>query len=163
MTLRTSIPAPRIRPYHKGDRDTVIRILGDSEPWKTLGYTQQDWLRIFDPLAGGREGFVVEADGQVVGLALLRPKFLLGDYLELLAIAPAAQGNGHGSALLRHLEELVFNRVKNLFVCVSDFNQRARDFYERQGYQVIGPIPDFLVPGHAEILMRKTKGPARVK
>lgn len=152
---------PQIRPYQKKDRDTVIRILGDSEPWKTLGYSQEDWLRIFDPLAAGREGFVVEADGRVVGLALLRPKFLLGDYLELLAIAPAEQGKGLGGALLGYLEELVFKRVKNLFVCVSDFNQGARSFYERHGYQAIGPMPDLLVLGHAEILMRKTKGPAR--
>lgn len=161
MTSPGSTTEARIRPYQKRDLNTVICLLGDSEPWKTLGYSQQDWLRIFDPLAAGREGFVIEVDGTVVGIALLRPKFLLGDYLELLAIAPTAQGKGLGTALLRHVEAMVFERVKNLFVCVSDFNHRARAFYERQGYQAIGPIPDLLVPGHAEILMRKTIGPAR--
>ena len=85
----------------------------------------------------------------------------MGDYLELLAIAPGARGKGLGSMLLNHLEELVFARAKNLFVCVSDFNQEARRFYRKHGYQKIGPIPNFLIPGSAEILMRKTVGPVR--
>jgi len=56
---------------------------------------------------------------------------------------------------------LVFARATNLFACVSDFNTEARRFYGKNGYQEIGPIPNFLIPGSAEILMRKTTGPAR--
>ena len=37
----------------------------------------------------------------------------------------------------------------------------ARDFYRKQGFQEIGPMPNFLIPGSAEILLRKTAGPAR--
>lgn len=154
-------PNPAIRLYKPEDREGVIRILGDAEPWKTLGYTGADWGRLFDPLPRGREGFVIETDGAVAGLALLRPQFLLGDYLELLAIAPWAQGKGLGGALLAHLENVVFARAKNLFACVSDFNRGARRFYERHGYKEIGPIPNLLIKGSAEILLRKTTGPAK--
>jgi GNAT superfamily N-acetyltransferase len=118
---------------------------------------------MFDAHLQDRESFVVEADGLVVALALLRQRFLLGDYLELLAVAPSSQGKGYGALLLEHLEDLVFRRTKNLFVCVSDFNAGARRFYARHGYQEIGPIPNFLIPGSAEILLRKTQGPVRGK
>jgi ribosomal protein S18 acetylase RimI-like enzyme len=63
--------------------------------------------------------------------------------------------------LLAHVETLVFARVNNLFACVSDFNDQGRRFYKKQGYQEIGPMPNFLVSGSAEILLRKTIGPAR--
>ena len=152
---------PTIRAYKPEDREAVVRMLADSEPWKRLGYTAADWARLFDAIPQGRDAFIIETNGAVAGLALIRPRFLMGDYLELLAIAPAARGKGLGGTLLNYLEGLVFARAKNLFVCVSDFNQEARRFYRRHGYQKIGPIPNLLIPGSAEILMRKTVGPAR--
>ncbi|MER3425206.1 MAG: hypothetical protein C4293_20260 [Nitrospiraceae bacterium] len=136
-------------------------MLAGSDPWKTLGYTALNWEQLFNPLPQGRDGYVIEDNGVVAGIALIRQKFLFGDYLELLAIAPSSQGKGLGLELLTYLEGLVFARTKNLFVCVSDFNAGARRFYARNGYQEIGPMPNFLIPGTAEILLRKTAGPAR--
>jgi ribosomal-protein-alanine N-acetyltransferase len=143
------------------DRDNVIALLGDSDPWKTLGYNQEDWGRIFCPTPQGRDSFVGEIEGKIAAIAIVRQKFLLGDYLELLGVAGWARGKGMGTQLLRHIESLVFVRTKNLFACVSDFNKGARDFYKKQGYQEIGPMPNFLIPGTAEILLRKTIGPTR--
>jgi ribosomal protein S18 acetylase RimI-like enzyme len=143
------------------DRDTVIRLLADSDPWKTLGYDHKDWSRIFCPIPQHRESFVAEAGGQVTGIAIVREKFLLGDYLELLGVVGWARHQGTGKQLLSHVETLVFARTQNLFACVSDFNTGARDFYRKQGFQEIGPMPNFLIPGSAEILLRKTAGPAK--
>ena len=150
-----------IRPYKPGDRATIVAMLASSEPWKKLGYTDADWKKLYDPLPAGREGFVIESDGAASGFALLRQKFLMGDYLELLVVAPSARGKGLGGALLAHIEGLVFARVRNLFACVSDFNADARRFYKKNGYQEIGPMPNFLIPGSAEMLLRKTSGPAK--
>lgn len=150
-----------IRPMRPDDREAVIRLLADSDPWKKLGYDQNDWSRIFSPLPQGRETFVAESDGRIIGIAIVRQKFLLGDYLELLGVAAYARQQGAGKRLLAHVEDLVFARTKNLFACVSDFNASARAFYRKQGYQEIGPMPNFLIPGSAEILLRKTAGPAR--
>ncbi len=152
-----------IRPYKPEDRTAIVTMLAGSEPWKKLGYTDADWTKLFDPLPAGREGLVIETNGTVAGFALLRQKFLLGDYLELLVVAPSARSNGLGSTLLRHIEGLVFARTKNLFACVSDFNAEARQFYKKNGYQEIGPMPSLLIPGSAEILLRKTTGPAKSK
>ena len=160
-TVTASMPI--IRAYRLEDGPAVIGILADSEPWKTLGYRVADWQPLFGPLPVGREGFVIEAGRTVVGIALVKPRVLLGDYLELLAVAPAARGQGLGRQLMAHVEAIVFERVKNLFVCVSDFNEGAQRFYASHGYEVIGPLPNLLVQGRAEILMRKTRGPVRGK
>src|SRR5207247_6583198 len=109
-------------------REACDQKLADSEPWKRLGYTSADWARLFCAMPQGRDAFIIETNGAVAGLALLRSRFLMGDYLELLAIAPSARGKGLGGILLNYLEGLVFARAKNLFVCVSDFNQEARRF-----------------------------------
>lgn len=113
------------------------------------------------PLPPGREAYVIEQHDRVAGFALLRLKFLFGDYLELFAIADWARGHTLGRRLLRHVESVTFSRGTNLFACVSDFNEPARRFYGKQGYQEIGVLSDFLIEGSAEILLRKTRGPAR--
>jgi GNAT superfamily N-acetyltransferase len=151
----------RIRPYQAGDFVAVVRLLTELEPWKRLRYTDSDWEKLFAMPLQGREAFVLETDGQLAGIGVLRQRFLFGDYLELLAVAASAQGKGNGGKLLAHVEGVTFQRTKNLFVCVSDFNHQGRRFYERNGYQAVGPIPDLLIPGSGEILLRKTIGPVR--
>src|SRR5688500_9028724 len=95
------------------DRETVIDILTTSDPWKTLVYKASSWDLIFTPIPKGRDTYVVDLAGQVVGVAILRQKFLFGDYLELLAVASSVKGQGLGSQLLSHIETLVFTRAKN--------------------------------------------------
>lgn len=152
-----------IRDMDPDDREPVVQLLGDADPWRTLGYSKADWNRIFCPTPQGRDCYVALLDGRVAGVAIVKQKFLLGDYLELLGVAVWARQKGIGGELLRHIEELVFKRTKNLFACVSDFNESARAFYRKHGYQEIGPMPNFLIPGSAELLLRKTAGPARQK
>jgi ribosomal protein S18 acetylase RimI-like enzyme len=154
---------PMVRPMMEDDRAAVIALLADSDPWKRLGYRASDWDVYFTPLPQGRDSYVVDQNGKAAGIAVVRQKFLLGDYVELLGVAAWARGNGLGRLLLAHVEAAVFARTKNLFACVSDFNDQARHFYKKQGYREIGPMPDFLIPGSAEILLRKTSGSARGK
>ena len=160
MSHPNRITNATIREMALDDRRTVIEILTTSDPWKRLGYTASSWNQIFTPLPQGRDTFVMDQAGHVVGVAILRQRFLFGDYLELLAVDPSRKGQGIGSQLLRYVESITFARAQNLFACVSDFNDSARNFYKSQAYQEIGPMPNFLIPGSAEILLRKTAGPA---
>ena len=149
-----------IRPFTAEDRPAVVALL-DSDPWRRLGYGAADWNRLLTTPLEGREGLVLVADGAVSGLALVRRNFLAGDYLELFALAAAVRGRGLGAAFLAHLESMVFARAANFFVCVSDFNDGARRFYARHGYVHVGTLPDLLVHGSAELLLRKSAGPVR--
>lgn len=152
-----------IRSYTPTDRDALASMLSVSEPWRTLGYGTQDWERLFTIVEAGapRESYIIECDGQPSGLAVVRRQFLFGDYLELLAVSPQQRGRGLGRVLLDHVEERTFVRANNLFACVSDFNADARRFYQRQGYEEVGTLPNLLIDGRDEILLRKTTGPAR--
>lgn len=150
-----------IRAMHSEDRAAVIALLQNSEPWTRLGYQAGDWDVYFTPTPQERDSYVATLDGTVAGIAVVRQKFLLGDYLELFGVAEWTRGKGLGKRLLEHIESVVFARAKNLFACVSDFNIQGRAFYKKHGYQEIGPLPNLLIPGSAEILLRKTMGQAR--
>ena len=136
-------------------------MLAGRDPWRRLGYTRQTWARLLSGPLRGREAWVFDDGRGPVGFALVRRGFLLGDYLELFAVAPATEGRGIGKALLCAVERRVFAQAKNFFVCVSDFNAGARRFYRRLGYRTVGKIPDLLVPGSSELLLRKSTGPTR--
>ncbi len=150
-----------IRTMKSEDRAAVIALLQNSEPWTRLGYQAGDWDVYFTPTPQGRDSYVADLDGTVAGIAVVRQKFLLGDYLELFGVAEWTRGKGLGGRLLKQIESVVFARANNLFACVSDFNMQGRAFYKKHGYQEIGPLPNLLIPGSAEILLRKTMGPAR--
>jgi [ribosomal protein S18]-alanine N-acetyltransferase len=152
-----------IRAYRAEDRQAVVAMLVGRDPWQRLGYAAADWERLLAVPLAGREGWVIERSAQPAGFALLRVGFLLGDYLELFVVAADDEGTGLGRELLEAVEQAVFARSRNLFVCVSDFNTAARRFYEHLGYQDVGLLPDLLVAGSAERLLRKTTGPARAR
>ena len=76
-----------VRLMTANDRAAVVELLADADPWKRLGYQAKDWDSYFTPLPQGRDSCVVEQDGRVAGIAVVRQKFLLGDYLELLGVA----------------------------------------------------------------------------
>ncbi|MEJ0091124.1 MAG: GNAT family N-acetyltransferase [Limisphaerales bacterium] len=128
-----------------------------SDPWLTLGFTaEQAFQRLTDP---AREVHVATVDQQSVGVLILHLAGLLNGYIQILAVHPDWRGRGLGTQIMRFAEERIFRQSPNVFLCVSAFNHRAQKFYERLGYRHIGELPDFLVQGHAEIILRKTCGP----
>lgn len=160
--MTTAIDSPlEIRRMEACDSDAVVAILSSSDPWLRLGYTRQDWLGLFRPVPVDREAYVAERNGEVAGFAVVRPAYMLGDYLNLLAVAASHRGHGVGVQLIEHVERIVFARTKNFFVCVSDFNVDARRFYARLGYEEVGALTNLIVAGASEILLRKTVGPLR--
>jgi ribosomal protein S18 acetylase RimI-like enzyme len=150
-----------IRRLAPGDVRPLVALLASSEPWRTLGYVAADWRRLLGGPLANRDAWVIAADGRARGIAIVRRGFLAGDYLELLAIDETSRSRGLGAQLFAHCEADVFARTRNFFVCVSDFNDGARRFYRRHGYAQVGRLDELLIPGSAEILLRKTTGPQR--
>ena len=107
-----------------------------------------------------REVYVAKSeDGTLKGFVVLQMQGTFRGYLQTIAVAPDARGTGLGTALLHFAEDRTFRVSPNVFLCVSDFNTGALRLYERMGYERIGEIPDFLVSGRAEMLLRKTISP----
>src|SRR5947208_16896640 len=119
------LPSPAtIRSYKPDDFAAVVRMLADLDPWKKLSYNASDWERLFEMPMQGREAFVIEAGGSVVGVGVLRQRFLFGDYLEIFAIAASAQGRGYRRALRAHLDSVVVRGAKNLFESAADVKRQ---------------------------------------
>jgi Beta-lactamase class C and other penicillin binding proteins len=105
--------------------------------------------------------FVAESDEGLLGFAWidLRGAFSSAPYLRLIAVDEAKRGYGVGAALLEEFESRGACVGRDYCLLVSDFNVRAQAFYERHGYRKAGELPDFAVPGIAEVLMVKRRVP----
>jgi ribosomal protein S18 acetylase RimI-like enzyme len=126
-------------------------------PWRTVGIPAE---KLFKDLTNPqREVFVAELGQKIAGVLILHLGGSFDGYVQLIAVFPEFQNHGLGEKIMRFAEEAIFQRSKNVFLCVSSFNPRAQKFYERLGYQKTGELENFLVAGHNEILMRKTRGP----
>ena len=150
--------APVIRPLNgAAEARCCAGFMAASEPWLTLGVTtEQLFQRLADPT---REVHVATVEDQIAGALILYLGGPLNGYIQTIATHPDWRGRGLGTQLMRFAEERIFCQSPNVFLCVSEFNHRARKFYERLGYQRVGGLADFLVKGHSEILLRKTRGP----
>ena len=80
-------------------------------------------------------------------------------YIVSIAVTPPFRSRGVGAALLAHVEAAYQGRSRHLFLCVSSFNPRARQFYVRHGFEAVGTLKAFLVEEADEILMHKRLAP----
>jgi GNAT superfamily N-acetyltransferase len=109
---------------------------------------------LFGP-AGGAEAVIARVDGNAAGFALYFHNFSTwlgrrGLYLEDLFVLPSFRGHGVGKALLVHLAGLAVSRGCGRFEWqVLDWNQSARDFYEKLGARAIPGWINYRVTGEA--------------
>jgi ribosomal protein S18 acetylase RimI-like enzyme len=128
-----------------------------SEPWLTLGRSYEDSLQILqDP---SREVYLAEDAQGLAGFLILCLTGPFIGYIQTVCLAPDRRGQGIGTQLIAFAEERIGRVSPNVFLCVSSFNLRARQLYERLGYEYIGELKDYLVRGHSELLYRKSRGP----
>ena len=139
------------------DRQACARMMSTSEPWITL---RRDFDRcltvVSDPT---RELYVAHADANVVGFIVLNMAGQFPRYIQTVCVAESARGHGVGAQLVGYAEARIGRVSPNVFLCVSSFNPGARRLYERLGYEFVGPLKDYLIEGHDELLYRKTIGP----
>lgn len=137
--------------------EACARMMSESEPWKTLGRDYNASVTtLSDPL---KEVYVAVQGDDIAGFVILNMRGAFVGYIQTLCVAPDLRGHGTGSILLRFAEERIFSDSPNVFMCVSSFNKDAQRLYQRLGYRVVGELTDYIVEGHSEILLRKTRGP----
>ncbi len=148
-----------IRPLASAaDAQWCATLMASSEPWLSLGRSYAQSLTLVQ--ATDREVHLAVGDGERrLGFVVLVLHGAFTGYLQTIAVAHDARGQGIGSALLDFTESLILQVSPNVFLCVSPFNTGARRLYERRGYVMVGTLTDFLVAGFDELLMRKTIGP----
>jgi ribosomal protein S18 acetylase RimI-like enzyme len=129
------------------------RLMAASEPWITL---RRDLPRCRSALARpGTELLVARDGGAPVGFVLVAAYgFAASPYIASIAVAPDRRSRGIGSAMLRRVEEHFAGR-EHLFLLASSFNDRAQKVYRRHGYERVGELRDYVVPGASEIILHK--------
>ena len=155
--LDASAPEGLIRPLDDAPTaEACARLMAGSEPWITLGRSYEASLRaVRDPT---REVYVMEDAEGLAGFVILCLTGAFVGYVQTLCVAPSRRGRGLGTRLLAFAEERIFRVSPNVFLCVSSFNPDARRLYERLGYEYVGELSDYIVRGHSELLLRKTRG-----
>ncbi len=94
---------------------------------------------------------------ECVGFTYIIPKgaFHSFPYLHLLVVKEEYRNRGIGKALLDYSENIAYEMADRLFLVVADYNPGAKRFYERNGYQQLGEIPNLYRPGVTEYMMAK--------
>jgi ribosomal protein S18 acetylase RimI-like enzyme len=131
--------------------------MASSEPWVTLRRTYDNSLKMLKHPS--REVYVARVKDEVVGFIVLIMSGALVGYIQTLGVMPEWRNKSIGSKLLKFAEDLIFGQAPNVFMCVSSFNEKAQELYKRLGYETIGELKDYIVPGHSEILLRKSVAP----
>lgn len=107
--------------------------------------------------------FLRQERGEWVGGCL---GYVWANYLhvQFLWVAASLRGRGHGTRLLQAAETMAAENGAAR-ATLDTFNPAAKAFYLRQGYTVIGSLPDY-PPGYSKFFLTKAlpargSGPAR--
>jgi ribosomal protein S18 acetylase RimI-like enzyme len=154
---------PILRDLNPGDRPAIERIL------RAVGVFREEEVRIGlelvdETLSPGPSTdyrwLVADDQGRVVGFACFGPVPLTEGTFDLYWIA--VDPDNHGSPVASMLDAAVTDAVRGLGArwllaetsSTSGYG-RAQRFYTRQGYDLVGRIPDFYKPGDDRLTFGK--------
>jgi D-alanine-D-alanine ligase len=124
-------------------------------------------LEVFDEAVrpGGERSYHVlgaEHDGRLAGWICWGPTpCTLGTYdLYWMAVEPALQGAGIGTALLLEMERRLAGAARLIVIETAGRPDYAatRTFYQARGYRPVSTIPDFYAPGDDQVVFVKRVG-----
>jgi len=144
---------------HESDLGWCADLMVGSEPWITLKRSRGEAYRILASPA--KECHLAWHAETRVGFVLLDLGGGLPGYIQSVCVVPDLRGRAIGTGLIRFAEDRILRDTRNVFMCVSSFNGAAQRLYERLGYERVGQLRDYVIPGASEILLRKTRGPLK--
>jgi ribosomal protein S18 acetylase RimI-like enzyme len=154
--------SPHLRHLTADDRARIEEIT------RLVGVFREDELlvalEVFDEAVRGAAGNTysvlgAQVDGDVAGWICWGPTpCTLGTYdLYWMAVAPEAQGNGIGKALLEEMERRLAGVARLIVIETAGRPDYAptRAFYQARGYSPVSRIPDFYAPGDDQVVFAK--------
>ena len=154
--------SPHLRHLTADDRARIEEIT------RLVGVFREDELlvalEVFDEAVRGAAGNTysvlgAQVDGDVAGWICWGPTpCTLGTYdLYWMAVAPEAQGNGIGKALLEEMERRLAGVARLIVIETAGRADYAptRAFYQARGYSPVSRIPDFYAPGDDQVVFAK--------
>ncbi|MBK8024890.1 MAG: GNAT family N-acetyltransferase [Chloroflexi bacterium] len=150
---------PALRDMRESDCLPLAEWMVTVPLWQRYGLTVEGAIGQFQAGLARGDALIAAEDeaGVPVGFAWMMPKGAFGrsPYLRLIGVRPDVADQGVGALLLEAVEARAWAISDVFFLLVSDFNDRAQRFYERQGYTRVGALPDYVMPGIAELIYWK--------
>jgi ribosomal protein S18 acetylase RimI-like enzyme len=133
-------------------------------PWARYGMHVDDARAVLESAEGGSCLLQATDQGHLAGWIWYEPTgtFFHSGYIRILAVRQDRVGTGVGSSLLEAAEKDLFTQTANVFLLVSEWNTRARRFYQLHGYAEVGSLNSYVHPGVAELICWKTSGPIQL-
>lgn len=126
------------------------------DPWKRYQVSADNMTALLAKTEAGAPHYSISANGQHIGGICIRLNWLRGPFLQTLFVLPDAQGQGIGTQILKWFEAAAADEgARQAWITVSSFNESARRFYDRQGYETLATLPDLIADGFDELLLRK--------
>ena len=160
-----TLVSPSLRHLTAADRGRIGEIT------RAVGLFREDEipvaLEVFDEAIrpGGERSYAVlgaEIDGRLTGWICWGPTpCTLGTYdLYWMAVEPALQGAGIGTALLQEMEHRLAGVARLIVIETAGRPDYAatRAFYQARGYRPVSIIPDFYAPGDDQVVFVKNVG-----
>lgn len=147
-----------IRDIQAIDIPACASIMARNPLWERYNITYDSALaRLNSGYENSATILIAEIDSRVVGFVWYARKgaFNRSGYIMLIGVDLDIQSRGVGLALMHAAEQEIVKSSQDVFLLVSDFNLGAQRFYQRMGYQQIGSIDDYVVPGVTELIYRK--------
>jgi len=161
-----TLTLPSLRSLTAADRgriEEISRAVGIFHPDEILVA-----LEVFDGAVAGSPDYLAlgaEHDGRLVGwICCGHTPCTLGTFdLYWMAVDPALQGGGVGTALLHAMESRLAGLARLIVVETAGRADYAgtRAFYQARGYRVASRIPDFYAPGDDQVVYVKQVGGRR--
>ena len=138
MTEATVIQSFKTEELDAETRNAIVNLC-------VIAHQEEDFKNLFVYVPSGGWHFLAFQDGQLVSHALVTTRWLQPEgqpvlktaYIDAVATLPSAQGQGHGSALMRHLASAI-DREYSIGCLATDDQVR---FYERAGWELWrGPL-----------------------
>ncbi len=146
----------RLQPLTAESAQKLGEALAAIPPWSVIGWPPERMVRGLKREQASVKRFEVLAGEKLAGIITIQDPFLHGPYLQLLAVLPEFQGQNLGLRLLQWMEsEARSAEARQLWLCVSTFNGRARDFYERFGFEAVTVLEKLATDASDEVFMRK--------
>ncbi len=155
-----TLTTPVLRHLTPADRERIEEIT------RAVGVFRADEvpvaLEVFDGAVGGSPDYLAlgaELEGRLIGWICWGPTpcTLATFDLYWMAVDPAVQGAGVGSALVTEMERRLAGIARLVVVETAGRPDYAstRAFYQTRGYRAAAVIPDFYAPGDDQVVYVK--------
>jgi ribosomal protein S18 acetylase RimI-like enzyme len=149
-----------IRELKEEDIEECAKMTVSSFPWTAFGLKIEGAKKFFYDRLGKELVYVATQKEEVLGFITIKRNILYANYIRRIVVREDVRSKGIGAKLVAFIEDMTYSSgLPNVFLVTTTVNEGAVKFYQKNGYKIIGTIPDFVEEGLNEYIFWKTKGP----